>query len=242
MNQFSLLVIDDEPAICEMLSIALELAGFDVRTTRTVSDGLDQIYDQRPDLLLLDWMLPGTSGIELARRLKRDPLTAELPIIMLTARGEEDHKIQGLDAGADDYVTKPFSTRELVSRVNAVLRRSNALATQQLIDLAGLCLDPVSQRISAHGVPLALGPTEFRLLAFFMGRPERAFSREQLLAHVWDGGSELSDRTVDVHVRRLRKCLEPHGFAGFLQTVRGTGYRLSVMAAPGAATTAEVAD
>lgn len=227
MSQFSLLVIDDEAAICEMLATALELAGFRVRVAQDGQDGLGMIYDEQPDLLLLDWMLPGTSGIELARRLKRDSLTASLPIIMLTARGEEDNKIQGLDAGADDYVTKPFSTRELVSRINAVLRRTNALAAAETIDIAGLRLDQAGQRIMARDVTLGLGPTEFRLLAFFMARPERAFTREQLLAQVWSDSSDLSDRTVDVHIRRLRKCLEPHGFADFLQTVRGTGYRFS---------------
>lgn len=227
MSQFSLLVIDDEAAICEMLAIALELAGFRVRVAHDSKDGLNMIYDELPDLLLLDWMLPGTSGIELSRRLKRDSLTASLPIIMLTARGEEDNKIQGLDAGADDYVTKPFSTRELISRINAVLRRTNALAAAETIDIAGLRLDSAGQRITAHGTVLSLGPTEFRLLAFFMTRAERAFTREQLLAQVWSDSGDLSDRTVDVHIGRLRKCLEPHGFADFLQTVRGIGYRFS---------------
>jgi two-component system phosphate regulon response regulator PhoB len=241
MSQFSLLVIDDEAAICEMLATALEMAGFRVHVAHNAADGLNIIYDEQPDLLLLDWMLPGTSGIELARRLKRDSQTAALPIIMLTARGEEDNKIQGLDAGADDYVTKPFSTRELVSRVNAVLRRTNVMAGEQSIDIGGLCLDPVGQRITAHGMPLALGPTEFRLLAFFMARPERAFSREQLLTQVWGANTDLADRTIDVHIRRLRKYLEPHGFADFLQTVRGTGYRFSASTA-GAAETGEIAD
>lgn len=234
MSQFSLLVIDDEAAICEMLATALELAGFRVRVAQDGQHGLGMIYDEQPDLLLLDWMLPGTSGIELARRLKRDSLTASLPIIMLTARGEEDNKIQGLDAGADDYVTKPFSTRELVSRINAVLRRTNALATAETIDIAGLRLDPAGQRIMARDVTLSLGPTEFRLLAFFMARPERAFTREQLLSQVWGANTDLSDRTIDVHIRRLRKYLEPHGFAEFLQTVRGTGYRFSASVADAA--------
>ncbi len=227
MAQFSLLIIDDEVVICDMLSTALELAGFRVDAANNVQDGLNKIYDQQPDLLLLDWMLPGTSGIELARRLKRDSQTAELPIIMLTAKSEEDNKIQGLDAGADDYVTKPFSTRELISRVNAVLRRSNVLAAEKSVDIGGLCFDPVSQRITALGTPVNLGPTEFRLLAFFMARPERAFSREQILTQVWGANTDLADRTIDVHIRRLRKYLEPHGFADFLQTVRGTGYRFS---------------
>lgn len=231
MSQLSVLVIDDEMAICDLLATALELAGFTVRTAYDAKTGLNLIYEQLPDLLLLDWMLPQISGLELARRLKKESLTADLPIIMLTARGEEDHKIQGLDAGADDYVTKPFSTRELLSRIKAVLRRTNALATEKTLDFAGLCLDPTSQRITAQGAPVSLGPTEFRLLAFFMARPERAFSREQLLAQVWGASSDLSDRTIDVHIRRLRKSLEPHGFADFLQTVRGVGYRFSTQPA-----------
>lgn len=231
MSQLSVLVIDDEMAICDLLATALELAGFTVRTAYDAKTGLNLIYEQLPDLLLLDWMLPQISGLELARRLKKESLTADLPIIMLTARGEEDHKIQGLDAGADDYVTKPFSTRELLSRIKAVLRRTNVLATEKTLDFAGLCLDPTSQRITAQGVPVNLGPTEFRLLAFFMARPERAFSREQLLAQVWGASSDLSDRTIDVHIRRLRKSLEPHGFADFLQTVRGVGYRFSTQPA-----------
>lgn len=234
MSQLSVLVIDDEMAICDLLATALELAGFTVRTAYDAKTGLNLIYEQLPDLLLLDWMLPQISGLELARRLKKESLTADLPIIMLTARGEEDHKIQGLDAGADDYVTKPFSTRELLSRIKAVLRRTNALATEKTLDFAGLCLDPISQRITAQGAPVNLGPTEFRLLAFFMARPERAFSREQLLAQVWGASSYLSDRTIDVHIRRLRKSLEPHGFADFLQTVRGVGYRFSTQPAVGA--------
>ena len=234
MSQLSVLVIDDEMAICDLLATALELAGFTVRTAYDAKTGLNLIYEQLPDLLLLDWMLPQISGLELARRLKKESLTADLPIIMLTARGEEDHKIQGLDAGADDYVTKPFSTRELLSRIKAVLRRTNVLATEKTLDFAGLCLDPISQRITAQGAPVNLGPTEFRLLAFFMARPERAFSREQLLAQVWGASSDLSDRTIDVHIRRLRKSLEPHGFADFLQTVRGVGYRFSTQPAVGA--------
>lgn len=242
MSQFYLLVIDDEKSICEMLSTALELAGFKVQTANSAQEGLEFIYEQCPDLLLLDWMLPGISGIELARRLKRDSLTAEMPIIMLTAKGEEDNKIQGLDAGADDYVTKPFSTRELISRVNAVLRRSNMLAGDKPIEFGGLSLDSVGQRISAKGETVNLGPTEFRLLAFFMTHPERAYSREQLLAQVWGGNTELSDRTIDVHIRRLRKYLEPYGLANLLQTVRGTGYRFSAADLPTASEIQETKD
>lgn len=227
MNEQTLLVVDDEAAIRDMLANSLELAGFRVLLAENAMQALVLIADHAPDLVLLDWMLPGTSGIELARRLKREAATAELPVIMLTARSDEDNKIQGLDAGADDYVTKPFSTRELVSRVRAVLRRSSPLGGEQPLDCGGLVLDPVSQRITAHGQPLSLGPTEFRLLAFFMAHAERAYSRQQLLDQVWGSGVYVEDRTVDVHIRRLRKSLEPHGFAGLLQTVRGTGYRFS---------------
>jgi two-component system phosphate regulon response regulator PhoB len=172
-------------------------------------------------------MLPGISGIELARRLKRDEITSEIPIIMLTARSEEDNKILGLESGADDYITKPFSTRELVARINAVMRRTNVLRSDTVIEFEGLLLDPVSHRISANSAPIEMGPTEYRLLEFFMTHPERVYSRAQLLDHVWGGNVYVEDRTVDVHIRRLRKALEPHKFDFLIQTVRGTGYRFS---------------
>ena len=172
-------------------------------------------------------MLPGISGIELARRLKREENTREIPIIMLTARGEEDNKIMGLDAGADDYMTKPFSTRELVSRIKAVLRRTSLLHQETAIEVQGLKLDPVSHRVSAGDRPIDMGPTEFRLLAFFMSHPERAYTRSQMLDQVWGANVYVEDRTIDVHIRRLRKALEPFGFDRFIQTVRGTGYRFS---------------
>lgn len=227
MHQPTVLILDDEQAIREMVCNALELAEFNTLQAENAQEALCIIADQRPVLLLLDWMLPNTSGIELARRLKRDPGTADLPIIMLTAKTDEDNKVVGLEAGADDYITKPFSIRELISRIRAVLRRSNLLASEQVLDIQGLQLDPVAQRISANGVPVKLGPTEYRLLAFFMTHTERAYSRQQLLDQVWGANVYVEDRTIDVHIRRLRKCLKPHGFEHLLQTVRGTGYRFS---------------
>jgi two-component system phosphate regulon response regulator PhoB len=176
--------------------------------------------------VLLDWMMPGTSGIELARRLKREETTAELPIILLTAKGEEDNKIQGLEAGADDYITKPFSPRELVARLKAVLRRTTPRGVEDPVEVEGLVLDPVSHRVSVDGRSLEMGPTEYRLLQFFMTHQERAYTRGQLLDQVWGGNVYVEERTVDVHIRRLRKALgEPHH--QLIQTVRGTGYRFS---------------
>ncbi|MBP8851924.1 MAG: phosphate regulon transcriptional regulator PhoB [Moraxellaceae bacterium] len=227
MNNEHILVVDDEAAIREMIVMALELAGFECLAAEDAVSALNLIIDERPALILLDWMLPGMSGIELARRLKRDESTSEIPVIMLTARGEEDNKIQGLDAGADDYITKPFSTRELVSRIRAVLRRTNGLNSEKAIEAEGLKIDPVSHRITANDVPVEMGPTEYRLLAFFMSHPERAYSRAQILDQVWGGSVYVEDRTIDVHIRRLRKALEPFGHDRFIQTVRGTGYRFS---------------
>ncbi|MEL0027961.1 MAG: phosphate regulon transcriptional regulator PhoB [Perlucidibaca sp.] len=227
MKNEKILIVDDEAAIREMISIALDLAGYECLEAEDALQAHHRVVDDRPALILLDWMLPGMSGIELARRLKRDENTSEIPIIMLTARGEEDNKIQGLDAGADDYITKPFSTRELVSRIKAVLRRSSALNQEKAIEADGLRLDPVSHRVTAHDKPVEMGPTEYRLLAFFMSHPERAYTRTQMLDQVWGGNVYVEDRTIDVHIRRLRKALEPHGFDGFIQTVRGTGYRFS---------------
>lgn len=236
MARLRILIVDDEPAIREMVAAALETADFDVLEADTGQRAHEVIVDERPDLVLLDWMLPGISGIELARRLRREDTTAEIPVIMLTARSEEDNRVQGLDAGADDYVVKPFSTRELVSRIKAVLRRTSAQAAEKAIEIEGLCLDPVGHRITAHGEPVDMGPTEYRLLAFFMSHPERAYSREQLLDQVWGANVYVEDRTIDVHIRRLRKTLAPWGFDRFVQTVRGTGYRFSTRA--GRATTA----
>lgn len=223
-----ILIVDDEAPIREMIHTALDLAGFDCIEAEDARTAHAMIVDQRPALILLDWMMPGNmSGIELCRRLKKDESLSEIPVIMLTARGEEDNKVQGLDAGADDYMTKPFSTRELVSRIKAVLRRASALNAERAINAEGLTLDPVSQRISVGTQTVEMGPTEYRLLAFFMTHPERAYTRTQMLDQVWGGNVYVEDRTIDVHIRRLRKVLEPHGFDRFIQTVRGTGYRFS---------------
>ena len=231
MSRNRILIVDDEPAIREMVAVALELADFDVLEAENAQRGHEIIVDERPDLVLLDWMLPSVTGIELARRLKRDETTNEVPIIMLTAKSEEDNKIQGLDVGADDYITKPFSTRELISRIKAVLRRASSVAADKAIEVEGLCLDPVSHRISADDYPVDMGPTEYRLLEFFMSHQERAYSRTQLLDQVWGANVYVEDRTIDVHIRRLRKALAPFDYDRFIQTVRGTGYRFSVKSA-----------
>ena len=226
MNNRTILIVDDEASIRDMIAAALEMAGYHSIEASDALTAHSIIVDQKPDLILLDWMMPGTSGVELARRIKREPLTCEIPIIMLTAKGEEDHKIQGLEAGADDYITKPFSPRELVARLKAVLRRTTPLGVEEAIDINGLCLDPSSHRVSAHGDELDMGPTEFRILQFFMTHQERAYSRTQLLVQVWGGNVYVDERTVDVHIRRLRKALGEE-FMPLIQTVRGTGYRFS---------------
>ncbi|AMW80173.1 DNA-binding response regulator [Acinetobacter sp. TGL-Y2] len=231
MKDDYILIVDDELPIREMIHTSLDMAGFQCLEAEDAKQAHQMIVDQRPILVLLDWMLPGgVSGVDLCRRLKRDETLSEIPVIMLTARGEEDHKVQGLDAGADDYMTKPFSTRELVSRIKAVLRRANALNGEKTIDANGLVLDPVSQRVSYNQSILEMGPTEYRLLAFFMTHPERAYTRAQLLDQVWGGNVYIEDRTIDVHIRRLRKVLEPYGADRYVQTVRGTGYRFSTRA------------
>jgi len=228
MSEETILIVDDEPAIREMIATMLELADFKVLEAENAQQAHQRVVDERPDIILLDWMLPGISGIELTRRLKRDESTREIPVILLTAKSEEDNKILGLDVGADDYVTKPFSTRELLSRIRAVLRRASNKSAEKSISHDGLTLDPVSHRITAGNTPVDMGPTEYRLLEFFMSHPERAYSRSQLLDHVWGGNVYVEDRTVDVHIRRLRKALEPHNLDRFIQTVRGTGYRFSI--------------
>ncbi|UXZ54007.1 phosphate regulon transcriptional regulator PhoB [Vreelandella venusta] len=226
MTAKTVLIVDDEAPIREMIAVALEMADYHVLEADNAQDAHAMVVDHQPDLLLLDWMMPGTSGIELARRLKREEATAEIPIIMLTAKGEEDNKIQGLEAGADDYITKPFSPRELVARLKAVLRRTTPRGVEDPIEINGLLLDPVSHRVSAHGEALEMGPTEYRLLQFFMTHQERAYTRSQLLDQVWGGNVYVEERTVDVHIRRLRKALgEAH--QNLIQTVRGTGYRFS---------------
>ncbi|MCW4152114.1 phosphate regulon transcriptional regulator PhoB [Halomonas sp. 18H] len=226
MSDKTVLIVDDEAPIREMIAVALEMADYNVLEADNAQSAHALIVDHQPDLVLLDWMMPGTSGIELARRLKRDETTSELPIIMLTAKTEEDNKIQGLESGADDYITKPFSPRELVARLKAVLRRSTPQGVEDPVEVEGLLLDPVSHRVSVDGQSLEIGPTEYRLLQFFMTHQERAYTRGQLLDQVWGGNVYVEERTVDVHIRRLRKALgDP--YQQLIQTVRGTGYRFS---------------
>ncbi|MFO1389626.1 phosphate regulon transcriptional regulator PhoB [Cellvibrio sp.] len=227
MTGRKILIVDDESAIRDMLRVALEMAEYDCIEASNAQDAHALIVDEKPDLILLDWMMPGTSGIELARRLKRDEVTADIPIIMLTAKGEEDNKIQGLEVGADDYITKPFSPRELVARLKAVLRRADPKISGQPIVVQGLCLDPSSHRVTINDQSLDMGPTEYRLLEFFLTHQERAYTRGQLLDHVWGGNVYVEERTVDVHIRRLRKALSIDGHEDLVQTVRGTGYRFS---------------
>ncbi len=226
MSSKRVLIVDDEAPIREMLTLALEMAGYVCMEADNAQSAHGMIIDSRPDLILLDWMMPGTSGIELARRLKKDELTADIPIILLTAKADEDNKVQGLESGADDYITKPFSPRELVARLKAVLRRASPEGDGAQIEINGLKLDPVSHRITVNGTLVEMGPTEFKLLNFFMTHQDRAFSRGQLLDYVWGGNVYVEERTVDVHIRRLRKALgELH--APLVQTVRGMGYRFS---------------
>lgn len=224
----TILVVDDESAIREMLGFILTREGYNYQAAADAEQAWRRIKEAHPDIILLDWMLPGVSGVELARRLKREPGTRNLPLIMLTARDDEEDKIRGLNVGADDYITKPFSPAELTARVKAVLRRSAPLASREVIEVDGLRLDPSSHRLSVRNKPLEMGPTEFRLLHFFMTHPERVYSRSQLLDYVWGETIYVEERTVDVHIRRLRKSLEASGHDKLVQTVRGVGYRLSI--------------
>ena len=227
MNAKHILIVEDEQPIREMVAFALANAGYDVQEAADARQAQIRISERLPDLMLLDWMLPGISGIDYARRLKKDDLTRDLPIIMLTARAEEEDTVQGLESGADDYMTKPFSPRELVARIRAVLRRGGPAGEDEILRANGLSLDLASHRVSAGDTLLEMGPTEYRLLEFFMAHPERVYSRGQLLDRVWGSNVYVEERTVDVHIRRLRKALEPHGFDALVQTVRGAGYRFS---------------
>lgn len=227
MTARTILIVDDEAAIRDMLRVALEMADYECLEASNAQDAHGLIIDQRPDLVLLDWMMPGTSGLELTRRLKQDDVTAKIPIILLTAKGEEDNKIQGLEVGADDYITKPFSPRELVARLKAVLRRTDPLAGAEPIRVRDLRLDPDSHRVTIHDENIELGPTEYRLLEFFLTHQDRVYTRSQLLDHVWGGNVYVEERTVDVHIRRLRKALSIDNHEQMVQTVRGTGYRFS---------------
>ena len=222
----TILVVEDEPAIQELIVVNLEHAGFLVRHADSAEEAASAIRNALPDLLILDWMLPGQSGVALARKLRADERTRELPIIMLTARVHEEDKVQGLDAGADDYVTKPFSPKELVARVRAVLRRRAPQLAGEAVEVGDLVLNPATHRVLAGGQPIELGPTEFRLLYFFMTHTERVYSRGQLLDEVWGDHVFIEERTVDVHIRRLRAALEPTGHDERIETVRGTGYRM----------------
>ncbi|NVK41246.1 MAG: phosphate regulon transcriptional regulator PhoB [Oceanospirillaceae bacterium] len=220
------LIVDDEAPIREMIAVALEMAGYECLEADNARDAHEIVVDSTPDLVLLDWMMPGMSGIDFARRLRKDEMTAEIPIIMLTAKGEEDSKVKGLESGVDDYITKPFSPRELVARLKTVLRRTTPKGVEEPVSVDGLTLDPISHRVTSDDKPVELGPTEFRLLQFFMTHQDRAYSRGQLLDMVWGGNVYVEERTVDVHIRRLRKALgERHDY--LVQTVRGTGYRFS---------------
>ena len=222
-----ILLVEDEAAIREMVQLALSRAGFDTRAVADAVHADREIEQARPDLILLDWMLPGVSGLELARRLRRCDSTRNIPLIMLTAKGEESDKLSGFEAGADDYVVKPFSVKELVARICAVLKRTTPVGDEHPIEIDGLRLDPVSHRVTGRGETIRIGPTEFRMLHFFMSHPERVFTRGQLLDRVWGRNVYIEERTVDVHIRRLRKALAGHGFDRFVQTVHGTGYRFS---------------
>jgi two-component system phosphate regulon response regulator PhoB len=234
--QKRILIVEDEPAIRDMVAFALRKGEYEPATAGDAREAQAAIADRVPDLILLDWMLPGTSGLELARRWRKESLTREVPIIMLTARGEENDRVGGLEAGVDDYVVKPFSARELLARIRAVLRRSREDDEDGSIDVGALRIDGAAHRVyarvdagsaPAQDQPVQIGPTEYRLLHFFMTHPERVYSRTQLLDHVWGGSVYVEERTVDVHIRRLRKTLEPHQLDGMIQTVRGSGYRFS---------------
>lgn len=226
----TILIVEDEPAILELVAASLRRVGHRPVLAESAEQAQRLVDDALPDLVILDWMLPGMSGIENARRLRAEARTRELPIILLTARSEERDKVAGLDAGADDYLTKPFSPRELEARINAVLRRRAPQAGADRIEIAGLCLDPSTRRVQGGDQSLDLGPTEFRLLHFLMAHPERVHTRAQLLDKVWGDHVFVEERTVDVHVRRLRVALEPSGHDRLVQTVRGSGYRFSSQA------------
>lgn len=227
----AILVVDDDPAIREMVRLALMRAGHEVLEAGSVLEARESISNRAPDLMLLDWMLPGQSGFDFARALRGESAHSGIPIIMLTARAQEMDRVTALDAGADDYVSKPFSISELIARIGAVLRRTGQQESSKALETDSLRLDPASRRVSIDDTPLELAPMEFELLLFFMSHPERAYNRQQLIDLVWGSGTYVEERTVDVHIRRLRKSLEPTGHDRLIQTVRGTGYRFSAQAA-----------
>lgn len=223
----SILIVEDEADIQELIAYNLEKAGHEAMRAASAEQALDVVREALPHLILIDWMLPGMSGIELARWLRGHRRTESIPLIMVTARGAEQDKLAALETGADDYMTKPFSPAELNARIKAVLRRRAPQMTDDSVEVQGLRLDPISHRVSAHGAGLTLGPTEFRLLHFFMTHPDRVYSRTQLLDNVWGDHVFVEERTVDVHIRRLRKALEPSLHDDLIQTVRSAGYRFS---------------
>jgi len=229
MSSFNILVVEDEDAIRGMLMMILEQAGFMPIAAADAEEAQKALDNNLPDLILLDWMLPGISGVEWARRLKKETIYREIPIILLTARGEEEDKVKGLEIGADDYVTKPFSPKELVARIRAVLRRSGKIQGQAQITLGNLTLDTEQHRLSIGDKQLEVSPTEFRLMHFFMTHPDKVYSRTQLLDQVWGRSVYIEERTIDVHIRRLRKILEEYGREDLVQTVRGFGYRFSLV-------------
>lgn len=224
----SVLVVEDDTALCDLLTWNLSAEGYDVRSTGDGEEALVMVREQHPDAIILDWMIEQVPGIEVCRQLRKDRDTARIPIVMLTARGEEEDRIRGLKTGADDYVTKPFSTRELMARVEALLRRSQPSLAGDTLVFADIELDPASHRVRRNGEPLHLGPTEFRLLRYFMERPNRVVSRQQILDGVWGMDSDIDERTVDVHIRRLRKAINRPGEADPIRTVRAAGYSMDV--------------
>jgi two-component system phosphate regulon response regulator PhoB len=226
MSARRILVVEDETAIRDMLVFNLGRAGYEVLGAGTAREARSAIANRQPDVILMDWMLPDVSGLELTRQLKREPETREIPVIMVTARGQEDDRVAGLEGGADDYITKPFSSRELQARIRALLRRTTP-ADSALIEVGGLVIDNASHRVTIDGEEVPLGPTEYRLLTFFIQHAERVYSRAQILDRVWGGNVYVEERTVDVHIRRLRKALERNGYDKLVQTVRGAGYRFS---------------
>lgn len=228
----SILVVEDEPAIQELIAVNLARDGHEVRRAATAAEAYRELAEALPDVVLLDWMLPDTPGPTIARRLRSETRTREVPIIMLTARAGEDDKVAGLASGADDYITKPFSPRELEARIQAVLRRRRPQLTQEAVAIEGLVINPATRSVAGHGQALRMGPTEFELLHFFMTHTERVYSRSQILDHVWGDHVFIEERTVDVHIRRLRDALAPSGHADLVETVRGAGYRFLARRAP----------
>jgi len=226
MMATKILLVEDETPIREMMTLALSKAGYVIFQAEDASTARKLINEELPDIMIVDWMLPGESGIEFVKSIKSEKLTKKIPVIMVTARTEEDDRVRGLEVGADDYLCKPFSPKELAARIKAILRRTNPQLTDEPIEIDGLRIEPDSHRVFANGQPLDLGPTEFRILHFFITHPERVYSRGQILDQVWGNNVYIEERTVDVHIRRLRKALTP-AFNGLVQTVRGAGYRFS---------------